>query len=396
MSRCGVLFVLIQFLLICASDIKRVQLHRIQSMSEEFREKYGTHWKRLLRRQPNELPLNDFMDAQYYGVISIGTPAQDFKVLFDTGSSNLWVPGTSCSSVSCFLHKRYDGSKSSTFVKNGASFSIQYGSGAVSGHLDQDLVTFAGLQIKGTVFAEVEKESGVSFVAAKFDGVLGMAFPSIAVDGVTPVFQQAVDQNLVDPVFSFWLSNQPDTSGKGGELTLGGYDPTHFVGALTFLPLINESYWMIEIEGMSMGGAAVSVGSRKAVVDTGTSLIALPTKAANAVNQKLGCVPAMLTGECTWTTCPDLSSLPDVVFTLGGREFPLSATDYVLKVTSLGQTQCVSGFMGIDMPERIGPMVIMGDILIRRYYTVFDYGNKRVGFAEAKQPTKQSQTIPLR
>ena len=58
----------------------------------------------------------------------------------------------------------------------------------------------------------------------------GLAFPEISIGGATPPFQNMVDQGLVpEPVFSFWL-NRNNPEGPGGELTLGGVDPSHYTG----------------------------------------------------------------------------------------------------------------------------------------------------------------------
>lgn len=81
--------------------------------------------------------------------------------------------------------------------------------------------------------------------------------------------------------------------------------------------------------------------------------------------------------------CGKLHSMPDVVFTIGGREFALSADQYVLQIDAMGEKQCVSGFMGLDVPPPLGPLWILGDVFIGPYHTVFDYGKERIGFADA-------------
>lgn len=85
------------------------------------------------------ISVKDFMNAQYFIEISVGTPAQKFTVVPDTGSSNLWLYSKKCWSLACWTHPLYDNSKSSTYKKDGEDFEIQYGSGGVGGTVSWDV-----------------------------------------------------------------------------------------------------------------------------------------------------------------------------------------------------------------------------------------------------------------
>merc|ERR1711976_625696 len=228
------------------------------------------------REYPEE-PLDNFMDAQYYGPIELGTPGQTFNVIFDTGSSNLWVPSATCPlwEVACRTHNRYDSKKSSTYRPNGTDFEIQYGSGSMSGFLSTDTCCITGVCAVDQTFAEATHEPGISFLAARFDGILGMGFPQIAVLGVIPPFNNMIDQGVVEnPVFSFWLNRDPNAD-IGGELILGGSDPNFYEGEMTYVPVEREGYWEIKMDGMSLSSDSQTVGCDggcTAIVDTGSSL----------------------------------------------------------------------------------------------------------------------------
>jgi len=327
------------------------------------------------------VPITDFSDAQYYGEVEIGTPAQTFKVVLDTGSSNLWVPSKSCGflNVACKLHTKYDSSKSSTYKKNGTAFSIKYGSGAMTGFMSEDKVALGGITVPDQAFAEAVKEPGMAFIVAKFDGILGMGFPSIAVDGAAPVFTNMINEKLVaNPVFSFFLSK---TAGDHkSELLLGGTDSKYYTGDFTYVPLVSETYWQFQMDSVNVGSSSTGCTTGcKAIADTGTSLLAGPTAEVEKIQKAIGATP-LAHGEYT-VDCSKKSSMPNVDFKINGKTFTLTPDQYVLSVSG----QCLSGFMGINLPAHLDGMWILGDVFLSSYYTVFDYGQKRLGFATAKQ-----------
>lgn len=355
---------------------------------EDFQQSFKTVAKRWKLDYPVE-PILNYMDAQYYGPITIGTPPQDFNVIFDTGSSNLWVPSVECNflNLACKTHNQYDHDESSTYKPNGTDFDIQYGSGELSGYLSTDTTCVAGLCVTDQTFAEALKEPGIAFVMGKFDGILGMGFPTISVHGVTPVFHKMIEQGLVEnPMFSFWLNRNPDDP-VGGEMVLGGSDPDHYEGDFTYIPVTKEGYWQIDMDSMVARDATIGCeGGCVAIVDTGSSLLVGPTEQTDAINKMIGGTEVIPGTGQYMVDCKSMDELPDIDFVIGGTTFTLSGKDYLLEVKQciLGicQTQCISGFMGMDLP--MGPWWILGDVFLGKFYTEFDVGNSRVGFATAK------------
>ncbi|XP_074311743.1 phytepsin-like isoform X2 [Silene latifolia] len=380
--------------------------------------------------------LKDFLGAQYYGEIAIGTPPQKFTVIFDTGSSNLWVPSSKC------------------------LFSV---------------------------FIETTREGSLAFLIGKFDGILGLGFQEISVKNVTPVWYNMVEQGLVsEEVFSFWISRDPEAE-IGGEIVFGGVDSKHFKGKHTYVPITTKGYWQFEMNDFLIGNYSTGFcsGGCAAIVDSGTSLIGGPTHVITEINHAIGaegvfsyeckdvvsqygdliwdllisgvqphkvcsqlgvCIFSgteyvsagietvverenrknttsgidLLCTACEMTVawmqnqlkqsktkdvvihyvnklcenipspnqesvvdCSRVSDLPDVTFTIADKHFRLTPDQYIMKTGIDVAEVCISGFMAFGVPPPRGPLWILGDVFMGAYHTVFDYGNLRLGFAEA-------------
>jgi len=313
---------------------------------------------------------NEGNDIGYFGPITIG--GQTFNTIFDTGSSDLWVPGPDCQDTACTQHTAFDPTKSKTFSTNNQPFSIQYGTGSVSGAIATDDVSIAGLAVKTQTFGLTTNESQ-EFAGSQFDGILGMALDQLSSQGAVTPFSNLVKQGVVQqPLFGFFLGREKDNT--QGQLTLGGVDNSLFKGSISFNKLVNnQGFWEIAMDDASVDGKPLGFQQKTAIIDTGTTLLIAPPNDAAAIHAK---IPGSKQSGDNFVVPCDTKAV--VSLTFGGQEFKISDKD-LARIPTGQNNECVSGIAGgvIGGPDQW----LVGDTFLKNVYSVFDVQKLAVGFA---------------
>lgn len=322
--------------------------------------------------------------SQYYGQLSIGSPPQPFEVVFDTGSGNLLVPSKECHDAACTSHRRYDAALSATSTQIGFAdrptepltdgrrelITIYFGTGQMTGRYVRDNVCLNDAHCaKGTFIAAVE-ESDDPFMLAPFDGILGLALPQMAEAPAFSMFDNFIQAGAVEPLFSVFFGY----AGEQSEITFGEYHTSRMVDDLSWASVTEPGYWQVRMDDIMLNDkpTGLCTGDRRCqvAVDTGTSLLAGPTSIIDELVKRLRVV----------ADCSNLSELPDLGLIVGTHTLHLKSAEYVAHNNGV----CVLGLMAIDIPPPRGPLFIFGDPFLKKYYTVYDRKNMRMGFALAK------------
>ena len=249
-----------------------------------------------------DLVLTDYYNNQYVGVVGIGTPPQYLTVVFDTGSSDLWIPSSRCGE--CGQHTKFDASRSSSYQtvtdrKNEeVKFEVDYGSGKVTGYEAMETATLGSLSVTGLHFGEVTYEDR-EIQSFMMDGIAGLAFNGLSMVTNPTLLENLHTQHPTLPYFfSMYLSNNPGDSKHPSHLNFGAYD-LDIVGANAswkFTPVIKRGYgdfkyWTVKMTGVEVASGTGEVkhtlctsfadygkspNSCYGIVDSGTSGIAVP------------------------------------------------------------------------------------------------------------------------
>jgi len=351
----------------------------------------GTSHSIVMKRQQYKSVENSLTDGEssskvvhktaYYGRVEIGSPRQDFTVVFDTGSGNLMVPSTYCKSRACTMHKRFNRKVSTTAEdieadgsasRKGAlrdQITVTFGTGEISGVFINDDVCIGSL-CSNMHFVAATDETDDPFTSFNFDGVLGLALPEMSQGaGYSLMGKLVTNKALRQNLFAVFLS---DSNIESSEITFGGVKSEHMASDMFWMPVSRDSgYWQVQIEDITINNKKQTLcNDCQVAVDTGTSQLAGPTDVINDLSKRLD----------VKSDCSNYKSLPDLGFVMGDNIMNLKPQDYVDK----GPDGCEVSLMPLDVPPPNGPLFIFGDPFLRKYYTAYDSANKRVGFATAR------------
>ncbi|XP_074489355.1 gastricsin-like [Sebastes fasciatus] len=373
---------------VLVEGIVKIPLQKQKSMREALREK-GIE---LPYQDPalkyNELAssanmyINNYADTTYFGAISIGTPPQSFQVLFDTGSANLWVDSVYCNTQACNTHTKFNPQQSSTYSRKGQSFYLPYGAGSLHGVFGYDTVNVGGIVINNQEIGLSTNEPGQNFVVAKFDGILGLSYPSISAGGETPVMDNMISQNLLGSnIFAFYLSRGGQ---QGSVLSFGEVDNSLYQGQIIWTPVTSQTYWQIGVDGFQINGRETGWCSQgcQSIVDTGTSSLTAPSQLIGDIMQAIGAQRNQYGNYMV--NCGQVNNLPTLSFVISGVPVPLPPSAYITQHYQNGYQYCSVDINPTYLPSHDGqPLWIFGDVFLREYYSVYDRTNNRLGFAQA-------------
>ncbi|KAJ7436597.1 putative aspartic endopeptidase [Mycena latifolia] len=230
--------------------------------------------------------------------------------------------------------------------------------------VSNDVLAIGDLKIVNQDFAEATQEPGLTFAFGKFDGILGLAYDTVSVNHITPPFYNMINKGLINqPVVSFRLGSSEE---DGGEVVFGGINPEAYTGTITYVPVRRKGYWEVELGKVTLGDDELELENTGAAIDT------------ELINAQIGAKRSW-NGQYT-VDCAKIPGLPELAFFFDGRRYSLTGADYILNV----QGTCISSFTPLDLNLPSGSLWVIGDVFLRKYFTVYDLGRNAVGFAKSK------------
>lgn len=318
-------------------------------------------------------------DNTYYTSVGIGQPPQIFNVIVDTGSSDFWVPSMNCA-VCSNLHQ-FNETLSATYTALPYTFSIQYGSGSVNGHLGTDTMNIAGFKVPNMTIGLTDYVSEV-YQNSPSDGIMGLAFSSLSVSNSPSLVELLYSQNqLYFPMFGLKLARYQTDNGTGAELSIGGWDAHAMLSnTISWNNLTEAKYWQINMDSTAVNNVTAN-GPALGIIDSGTSIIVAPPADAQAFY-------AAVPNAVPFDPVPGYYLIPcnsnyTYQFSFGGVAYVVDPYDMNLGPLYDGASQCVGAVAGIELSTNSW---IIGDPFLKNVYSLYSFKHTAVGFAKLASP----------
>jgi len=323
-------------------------------------------------------------DVSYLATLQLGNPPRDFSILMDSGSADFWVGSENCTSTTgggCGDHVFLGSQSSSSFVDSGNPFSVSYGTGNVTGTIIQDDVSIAGLSLPGHTFgATIVESPEFSSNKIPFDGLMGLAQSTLSQQQtLTPVEALAKAGLISDAIVSYKLGRVRDNK-NDGEITFGALDSTKFdPKTLVTVPNVNQQgFWEAALDDAVVGGQSLGFQGRTAILDTGTTLMVIPTADAVAIHQQI--TGSNFDGTSTFTV--PCNTQTAVSLTFGGHAFNIDPRDLAfvpVNGNDFSTGDCISGISAGDIGG--ADQWLVGDTFLKNVYYSTDVGQNAISLA---------------
>lgn len=346
---------------------------------------------------------------QYFGEVMVGTPAQKFTVIFDTGSGHLMVPSMQCESPACARHKRFQGNLSSTSMAIGWADSpltpatddsdrdtmiVNFAMGEATGQYVRDRVCLGTERAFCATadFVETIEESDDPFGAAEWDGILGLgqAVSDAPEFNIFGVLASNSTPSMHRPIFAVYLGKRIEDE---AEITFGDVREERLAEPLTWVPVSVEGYWQFQFTDFTVNGKPMNLckqyGKRlcQGVLDTGSSLMMGPQ------NDLVPLLKALQFPNDTKRDCAPGDNFPKLGFVIANKTFEMEPDDYMdrsqLEGHQTGVESCWAHLMPVRDTGR-GPIFVLGMPFMRVFYTAYDVKEKKIGIALAKHGKSSS------
>ncbi|EIN03785.1 acid protease [Punctularia strigosozonata HHB-11173 SS5] len=317
----------------------------------------------------------------YLASVGVGSPATQYNLLVDTGSSNTWVGAD----------KKYKKTDSSD-CRPGQFVEVTYGSGEFFGEECSDTVTLSPELV-------IRNQSiGAAFQARGFgdgiDGILGIGPVDLTEgtvtgqDTVPTVTDNLFSQGTISSnVVSVYFAPSVEEESTNGELTFGGVDTSKTTSDVAYVPITTTSpasaYWGID-ETIKYGDVEI-LPTSAGIVDTGTTLLYLASDAYNRYVNATGATLDMTTGLLRITPA-QYNSLKNLDFMIGSNTYSLTPNGQIFPRTMNAAIGGSDDYVYLAVND-IGTMsgsgmdFINGYVFLERFYSVYDTTNNQVGFA---------------